>query len=523
MRSWRFGCIFALVALSSCSQDITAPIITLPPVTSIQQYFWTKNSAPMTLADSNGGQITLTFHDSSGLLFVGDGNATSLVCTLSDDSIYAANFTQGSVIDLDPYSYFSGLDTEVRLTGPPRAMIVWNNPKQPVVATDSGVFAYDAASGAFKSVGLTGIFDITALAGDSSRKILYAATASGDIWYSTGWPTLTPAWTRLPHSGLPGGSIAQFVQFNNMFYAAVDGAPGIYASQDGISWTQIAYLTDKQVTVIGSIVTKGASYLMAATSDGFIGVLPMSGGAPPAPVSVMGAGKVYCFGMGPTDAPFAGTDGGLYQWDSLHNSWSAYSSLASYKHVISFLTSASYFYFVADGITYYENFPAPTSVTPFASIPNSSLIMLGLTDRLCALTTNGFDFMSSPTSGTWQAVSGLDLSNYPHVPGGLVLLRANPDTGKSWRAGTLVTELDEQSYAIEARVMQRLNALEIHGQSYSDVLMVRYAHENPGGSPNGALVPYWMIYYQKGAGPIMFEKIGTAGGVEHVIEWRAIE
>jgi hypothetical protein len=517
MRHWCFGWVFILVALSSCSQDIIAPT-TLPPVTSIQQYFWTKNSAPMPLADSNGGQITLTFHDSSGLLFVGNGNTSSLICTLSDDSIYAANFTSGSVIDLDPYSYFSRLDTEARRGGPPHTMIVWNNPKQPIVATDSGVFAYNTSSGVFESAGLTNVLDITALAGDSVRKILYAATTSGDIWYSTNWPTLTPAWTLLQHSGLPPGPITQLIQSNTMLYATVDGASGIYASPDGSSWTQIDYLLDKQVTVIGSVVAKGSSYLMAATSDGFIGAFPLNGSKPQNPAQITGSGKVYCFGIGPTEVPFAGTDDGLYQWDTLRNSWSVYSPFASYKGVISFLSSSSYFYFIANGTTYYTNFPTPSSVASFAPIPNSSPIKLGLTDHLCMLTINGFDFMPSQVGGIWQPVSGLDFSNYPYVPGGLVLLRANPDTGKFWRAGTLVTKLNEQSYAIEARVMKRLNALEINGHSYPDILMVRYAHENSGGTPEQTVIPYWMVYYQKGVGPIMFEKITNSG----VIERRAV-
>ena len=506
-----------LVALSSCSQNITAPL-TLPPVTNITQYFWSYNSAPIVLKDSSGNQTVLTFSDSAGLLRINDGSSTSLLGSISDDSIYATNFTQGSIVDLDPNSYFSGLDTEKLVTSSPHAMIIWDNPKQPIVATGFGVFAYDSSSNSFQSAGLVNVSDITALAGDNDRQRLYAATASGNIWYLTGWPIAKPEWSLLPHSGLPPNApILQCIVFNKTLYATVGGFNGIYASQDGSSWTPINYLTDKQAIKIGGIVVKGSSYLMAATNDGFIGAFPVSGSTPSLPVSVTEAGKVYCFGISQTETPLAGTDNGFYQWDTQHNSWSIYSPLASYKQVVSFFTSNPGFYFAANDSTYYSRL-SDSSTAPLPAVPNGAVIQLGFTNNLCALTTEGFDFLRT----AWQPVSGLDLRDYPYVPGGLVLLRANPDTGKFWRAGTLVTQADEKSYPITARVMKRLNALEIGGQNYPDILMVRYAYEKVGSVPESALVPYWVIYYQKGSGPIMFEKVRTVGGIENVIERRTV-
>ena len=509
--------LFMFATLSGCSQSVTAPL-TLPTITDITQYFWSYNSAPMMLKDSSGNQTVLTFSDSAGLLRVNDGSATSLLCSISKDSIYVANFTQGSVVDLDPYSYFSTLDTEMLVTSSPHAMIVWDNPKQPIIATGFGVFAYDTSSNSFKPTGLANVSDITVLAGDNDRQRLYAPTASGNIWYSTGWPTPKTGWSLLLHSGLPAGPIMQFIVFNKTLYATVGGTHGIYVSQDGTSWSPISYLTDKQIVTIGGITTTGSSYLMAATSDGFIGAFPVNSGTSLPPVQVAGMGKVYCFGASQTGIPLAGTDDGLYQWDAPSNSWSIYSPLANYKHVVSFLTQDSSFYFAADGSTYYGLFSG-SHVALLPAIPNGSPIQLGYTNYLCALTTEGFDFFRT----AWQPIPGLDLSDYPYVAGGLILLRANPDTGKSWRAGTLVTQTDEKSYAITARVMKRLNALEISGQNYPDVLMIRYAYEKANDIPESRLLPYWVIYYQKGVGPIMFEKVRTVGGIENVIERRAIK
>jgi len=120
------------------------------------------------------------------------------------------------------------------------------------------------------------------------------------------------------------------------------------------------------------------------------------------------------------------------------------------------------------------------------------------------------------TSGSWSPVPGFPLHYYPHVPGGLVLLRRNLlTTGASWRAGTLVVH-ENTSYTITARVLQRLDTLQIGSSKYADVFVVRYAHELLGGAPDSDAVPYWVVYYQRSAGPIMFDKVKMIGNAEQV-------
>ena len=253
--------------------------------------------------------------------------------------------------------------------------------------------------------------------------------------------------------------------------------------------------------------------MIGATKDDLVGAFPLNGGGTPTTIAVAGAGKIYCFAISPNQTLLTGAENGLYQLDMLRNSWSIYSPLATFRQVVSLLTSNSNFYVAANGSAYYGSF-SDSSLTPITGISNGSVISLGFGNFLCVLTTGGFGFLKN----TWQPISGLDLSDYPYIVGGLVFLRNNPDTGKSWRAGTLVTQSNWKSYAIMARVMKRLNALEINGQNYPDILMVRYAHENIGGLAESSLIPYWVIYYQKGIGPVMFEKIRTVGGIENVVE-----
>jgi hypothetical protein len=99
------------------------------------------------------------------------------------------------------------------------------------------------------------------------------------------------------------------------------------------------------------------------------------------------------------------------------------------------------------------------------------------------------------------------------LQGGLLLLKSNPTVDSSWRAGTLVTA-NHISYPITGRLLSRLDSLVIGGKSYSDILAVRYSHELPGEMLDTKNVPYWVIYYQRGRGPIMFDRVSINGALE---------
>ncbi len=118
---------------------------------------------------------------------------------------------------------------------------------------------------------------------------------------------------------------------------------------------------------------------------------------------------------------------------------------------------------------------------------------------------DGSQFMDGDTTGPY------------HSGGGIVLLRADPLVDSSWRGGTIMTGgSNYKRFAVGARFLQRLDTLHVDGVSYPDVLTIRYAHENPDFSAD-TTKPYWVIFYERGRGPIMFDKIEGS-----ILERRAI-
>ncbi len=92
--------------------------------------------------------------------------------------------------------------------------------------------------------------------------------------------------------------------------------------------------------------------------------------------------------------------------------------------------------------------------------------------------------------------------------GGILLLKANPLVDSSWNAGILMTGPSYKSDSIEARLLARLDTVTISGVKYPDVLAIRYANEVPPSYTVDSLnCPYWVIYYARGRGPIMFDKV----------------
>jgi len=92
--------------------------------------------------------------------------------------------------------------------------------------------------------------------------------------------------------------------------------------------------------------------------------------------------------------------------------------------------------------------------------------------------------------------------------GGALLLSGNPQVDSSWPAGTIMTK--RYKYVpVEARFLQRLDTLTVNGVSYPDVLAVRYAHEKLDLTVDSTDVPYWVVFYARGRGPVMFDKVDT--------------
>ncbi len=111
-----------------------------------------------------------------------------------------------------------------------------------------------------------------------------------------------------------------------------------------------------------------------------------------------------------------------------------------------------------------------------------------------------------------EFVTGDTTRGSPHHSGGsVVLLRENPLVDSAWLAGILMRYGSNDTFPIEARLLSRLDTLTVSGVSYPDVLAIRYAHENSDFTVDATTVPYWVVFYARGRGPVMFDKVdGTS-------------
>jgi hypothetical protein len=506
--------IAALAALSACTQQVTMPVAQAP-VTSIVEYFWKSASPSMTLTDTFSHPLDdLSFHDVPGGLNVDDGSVTKLSCVVNDDSVYAGGFNTGSVIDLDYGSYFSGLDTEVAVAHKVNAIHLTdgtsNNP--PIVATDTGVFVYDQPNHRYVLDGLGGR-DVRSIVYDYHNYTAYVIDASDTIWYRQ-QVGANVTWKKLSLLNLPRGHILALAADTTLF-AAIEGTKEIYMfARDRSGWNKIPPLfAGRQVTALGVHVYSKISEIIAGTIDGYIGLFSEMGATlNPETLMSSAAGRIYSF-FRTSSVEYAGTDAGLYtDSNGLTPAWHYFTSTAATAPI----TKVDYF---VGGVTFLANGKV-YSFEPTSSIANNLSFVGKATDLTVGIrifATDGAKLSSrGHSSGPW--VDQADWPRYynPHVPGGLVLLRRNLlSVSSSWRAGTLVVH-EATSYAITGRVLQRLDALQISGKKYADVFVIRYAHELPSGEAESGAVPFWVVYYQRGVGPIMFDKVRTTSGVQQV-------
>jgi hypothetical protein len=513
------GCLALAAAFASCTQPVTAPI-SQQPVGDIDAYFWWNGEASMSFVDTTDIPIglPLTFmNDANGLLEVSDGVPPNIKCIVNEDSVYAFGFTSGSVFNLPKDSYFSALDTDTFFYQPPSAIVTTDDsPFQTVVATDSGIYFYDQTLSSFFQLSLDSS-DVTALAIDSTSHRVYAATALGFLVYANTPLSSTSKWLSYSNSGLPPGSISQLLWLRgDSLFAAVAGVNGIYVSNGG-SWIHLQFLSTNPISTLGKFQTSTALYLLAAT-NGQIAAHSLDAIQPDAPLtSIAGAGTIRCFG-GQTGSAFAGAESGLYEWSGPStNTWTLAPTLKAYPKVTSLAVNATQIIFLSNGSVYTDTIgnstvhqvPVPTSANPALQVGWNSSNAWVLTAHY---------YVISSGSG-YDAISGLPNGYWPHDTGGLVLLRntlfANDS---SWRAGTLVKSASDSSFSITARVLAHLDSLHVSAnvsgkdstQSFSDDLVVRYSHELPGEMPEPDL-PYWIVYYAKNKGPVMFDNVPASG------------
>ncbi len=512
------GCTALAAVFASCAQQVS-PIISQQPVGNITSYFWWNSEAPMPFEDTSTHlPLTLSFaNNAQGMLAVSvfPPLFSPIDCIVNEDSVYATGFSHGSTIDLAPGSYFSSDDTEVLVSQPPNAVVTTDGSHQVIVATDSGVY-FSSGGAAFQLGGLYGE-NITALTLNSKSSLnVFAGTSTGKIYRTTAPLSTSSTWALYPYSLPVNGAIGQLLYLSGDSIATiVSGQPGIYISTLG-PWTQPTYLSGSKVRALGKFSVSVTSYLLAATTDGYIGAHSLNSfGTDVTPMNMTAAGNIYCFSASPYQT-VAGTDGGVYQWSGpSSNTWTPVQKLANYKPVTSLALDADTLIFVSKGIIDTAELGTNgTSGGPRLPIDKDSAVQVGWTSSLpWAITTKGYEASTTPGSSL-ALIPGLPIGFCPDDTGGLLLLRSNLFANdSSWRAGTLVTVTDS-SYPITAHVLAHLDSLHISGiaKSFPDVIMVRYSYEVPGEKP-ASFLPYWIVYYAKNEGPVMFDNFLATGSL----------
>ncbi len=506
--------ISACLGLASCVQPV-APV-SQQPVENIPSYFWIANEGPITFKDTSGlNAHTLSFTSATNdTLVVTDASLPKIKCIVNADSIYATGFTQGSFIDLYPDSYFSSIDPEAPVTKPPHAIVLYDNSTSPqtIVGTDSGIYYYapDQGDSSFHKGGLQNSI-VTALTVDSKHSNVYVGTTSGVIYYCKLPLSGIPAWTAYSPSFPVADSIEQLLWLTGDSLAAIVARHnGMYISS-AAGWNQPNFLLSSPVSALGLYPSSGTEqYLLVGTVNGSIGAYSLGAAPDVQPVSLGGSGTIYAFSAS-TSRAIAGTEGGVYRWSGpTSNTWTPVGgNFGTYTHVTSLALAGDELYFLSNGTIDTGNLNGSSNMLlPTPSLSNPVQQVGWNSTARWVLTTHDYE-TNYPNE---KAIGGFPYLYWPHDTGGLVLLRNDLFANdSSWHAGTLVWH-ETLSFPIQARVLAHLDSLHVTTNgittSYPDVLAVRYADEQLLGQDS---VPYWIVYYAKNVGPVMFDKVLGTG------------
>jgi hypothetical protein len=495
----------ALCVLISCSAPVAPTVIVERPINNIAEYFW-PSSGLLTFADTNAvPQNLLTFSGTPSSVIATDATHGTLQCTVTSDSVYVTGFGRGSLIDTTK-GYFSALDTEVWIQPKVHAALVGEGPNI-YIANDSGMFVEFQGDTLFQRWGLDGVSDITALARREFAPDIFAATGSGVIW------ARDPAgatWQKLPSLPVNGAIERIWIGPDSVLYATVHDAPGFYqySARTG-TWTHPQYLSTKSVTAFGGPFYSSSNfYLLVGCSDGTVGFYRSD--APTLPfLQIPNGPKVNALEWkATTDQFFIATDDGIFQ-----SATTSATSFIKIKNVTSIaLVNPSSLYYVASGQIYqYGASILPQPTNPILQLYGHSNLFVVTDSEIVRPTTSGGDL--------WKRVQGTPIGWWPYAPGGLKLLQKDLfSNDSSWRAGTLVDD-HHHSYRVTAHVLGRLDSLQIQfnttpptQRTYGDILIVDYSYHSDARHE-------WIVYYQRGRGPIMFD---TRDGI-NLIDRRAIK
>lgn len=501
------GLAVGALAFSACRQPVEQ--VQPPTITDVSSYFWT-SSSPRTLFDTSGKLTnTLSFSGSGSSLAVQD-NSITLQCQTLKDSVKASGFTTGSVIDLDYYSFFSAQDTQVSIPVRISAAVLVTGGYY--AATDHGIWSHtsiwqqDNAS----------ISTINLFAYDATAKMLYAATLSGQVMQKS-LATGSGTWSTLPVS--PGPLNAMIVYKGSLYVAQAGGIGVSLWSTASQTWYPLTPSIGDEVTALFPYT--GSYPILVGTVHGNVYMMSPSAGLSPAAPALNCNSRINCF-LAFNGGVAAGTNIGLYKSPHGSDAWTLINATAPIRSIAQRVGKYngsgksdpdSLCFISSGGIFWVDTSGNPVPATAIRTgLPALGFVFESGTVNSTVVTELSLCVRGAMTYGNWISPTTDSIpSQHPESPGGLLLLRSDrTNDNDSWRAGTLVTHKNWQSYAITGRIREHLDSLHITNgsvtKSYPDVLVVRYAHELAGAIPQSDAIPYWVVYYAKGTGPVMFDK-----------------
>jgi hypothetical protein len=503
--------LLSVVLLPGCT-DVTNVAPNDDATYAIGDYLWPNAVAGFDMSSDSTQSQQWTITDSTTTRILHSG-AHTVRLRVNGGQADAVGFTAGSLVDLDPNGYFSNADSVSRFVNTPRCVTQLESTGGMYVGTDSGVFVRASGTNVFRFAGLAG--SITAIAQNSAKPQVFIGKIDGTLWTGS-----DNSWSSIPSSGLPSGSI-QALAFpaDQALYASVRGSHGIYRYSSSSGWSLVDFMQASTVSILQQVNTSSPRVVKAivvATSNGQIGVLNVDGSPNIDPTNV--ANVINGFTMGDGGAVLTATSAGILSGDIHANLWTPLTTpvtIASNAIHAWRPQSGSPSLFFSGAGQIFSSSLSGSARGPLAAVPPGDVVALGhFEQNLFALTTSGcFEFLSS----TWIEIPGLGYVSYAHEEGPLVLMKSPVRIGSSWNAGTYVTSEDHKSYSIIGRLLGQYDTLRVGDNRYSDVLMIRYAHENQDLTAEAISIPYWVLYFARAKGIVMTEKVKGDSVVSRMI------
>jgi len=512
----------AAALLPGCSDDSINGIKTDGSQFNLADYRWNGTSErtyqTLTLPDSGEYLHTLSFSEIEDTIFIDDNwiglsgqgaGAVSAMYVTSGGASTLWSAAEGGPLSLPESMFIAGNEPDSIRT----LTCLLANGSADILAgtTDGGVMYYDGESGKWHRTGLDAGLPVIKLAKESviSNRI-FAATRSS-VWISSNggytWPMQIP---NPIHSDIVDIAASQ----NYLFMTTKESIYRCNLSDVGSGLKLIGLAeTGENITAIAAFSAKaGGSFFLFVATDWAEETLIF-------PDKDQTIHKVIYYSPDiirsfTTNEPLPGEDMhcmGMTDSRSIFYSlnFSDLSYMATFESPVAAAWNANQSWLYCNSSGVYSM--APTF--PFNPIQ--------LTDKHTDFTSlaysrNGFYIATNKTSayrsanGTiWEEASeGIATKSSFE---GLRLLEGTVTLNDTWPAGTVNIENGArfESRTLTARAIQHFPKLvytgtDNIGNDYYDVLAIRYSVESGGALEAG--MPYLIVYYAKGTGPVMFEQ-----------------